>query len=265
MWFNYLLLGFVQGVAEFLPISSSAHLILFHKYLSIPQDLSLDVSLHFATLLAIIIFYKKFILNVIRSFINDFKNYKQELKKYSFNSRYVLYVFVASVPAGIAGVLFKDFFEEKRTPYVIAFMLVLISLYMSLDYFGNKTKKTNVDVKRAFLVGISQILALIPGTSRSGVTITTASLLGIPKNISAQFSFLMSVPLILGAFLLELKDITNPAGFFTFNTLVAFITAFIVGYFSLKLLIQILQKKGFLPFIIYRVFLAIGIIVFLVL
>ncbi len=266
--FNYILLGLIQGVAEFLPISSSAHLFLLHKFLSVPQDISLDILLHLATVLVIIFFYNKEIIKLFYSFYKDFKKNFFHLSRYSYDSKYAFYLFVSTIPAGILGYISKDILKKYRSVPTIVFMLLTVSLYMlyiqiyKFSSNGNFNKTTKINFNKALLIGISQMFALIPGSSRSGLTIGTAKLLNVTNNKSIEFSFLSAVPLIFGAFLVSLKDVQNFDYFLNVPILVSFFTAFFVGLITIKAFLSFFNKYGFKYFILYRILLA-GILLFL--
>jgi len=253
---QYLIVGIIQGITEFLPISSSGHLLIAEHFFNIPQDLVLDTSLHLATLLAVVLFYKNYLWQIITSFIADFAKHKANLNNYSYDAKKGLYIIIATIPAAIAGFLFNDFFESIRDLKIVIIMLFLISFYMALTLVVKHSATAKFNLKNIILIGLAQALALVPGTSRSGITITTGMLLKISKKDAADFSFLLSIPAILGAFALSVFKNPNFSQFTNINVVIAFIAAFISGFFSIKLLLNILQKQGFLPFIIYRIALA---------
>jgi len=263
---KYILVGAVQGIAEFLPISSSAHLIIFKDWLNVPQSVELDVLLHIATLLAIILFYYKDIINLIKGcFIVDKNNlFSSLLKNNSF--KYATYLLIGILPVTILGFLFEttfsNLFESIRdNKYLISFMLASVAIYMlAVDYVTKEKELNNISNKnityfKSLIIGISQMLALIPGTSRSGSTITTAKLLNVDVKEATKFSFFMGIPLFIGALLLKLDDMSL-SYILNINNIVAFLSAFIFGILSIKLLLNILGKFGFKYFAIYRLLLA---------
>ena len=259
---GYILLGLVQGIGEFLPISSSGHLIIAKHFINVPNDIVLDVTLHLATLFAVIIYYKKDLVNLTKSaYADSIKSLKAKKVFISQDTKYVLYILVACVPTFTLGFLFKNYFENNRSLNTVLIMLVAVSIFMLFDVlsFGLKNKKLNY--KNVFFIGFLQTFALIPGASRSGITITTASLLGIPKLEAARFSFLLSIPAILAAFTLSVVDIKDFNYFLNFNLVGAFIVAFLSGLLSIKILVNVLAKFGFLPFIVYRIFLVLAVII----
>jgi len=266
--FDYIVIGIIQGIAEFLPISSSGHLILIRDFVNVPQDLGLDTILHLATLLAVVVFYRKLILRLLLSFLKTLKsgnifNYK----KYDSDTKMVFYLIIATIPTVIIGYFFKDFLENIRNETVVAVMLFIGAVFMLLDVALDQRGRVydkDLKLKYSLAMGLAQPLALIPGTSRSGATIVTGSLIGFNKKQAADFSFLLSIPAILGAFIFQLTDVSDFSYFLSINVWVSFITAFFVGILSIGFLLKILNSKGFLPFAIYRILLAFLIILFFV-
>ena len=257
---SYILLGLIQGITEFLPVSSSGHLILFKDTLGLGQDIILDVTLHIATLTAVVIYYRKklysltlsiFYLILLKLKVVPLKS-ANSLNKYKKDARFVSFLILATIPAALLGYFYNDFFESLRSPLIVATMLIVVALLMLYDHLRTSAKATHFSYKNAILVGLAQAVAIIPGTSRSGITITLASLLGIKKEEAADFTFMLSIPVILGAFLFKISDISSFSVFFNTRVIVSFLTALLSGYFSIGLLINILKKYGFMPFIIYR-------------
>lgn len=262
--FNYILLGLVQGVSEFLPVSSSGHLILLKSFLGIEQDIILDITLHLATLLAVVFFYRKKLLSLSLSILSLtlFLLRVQPLKRSNLsledskNLKLVTYLIIGTIPAALIGYFYKDFFESLRSPIIVSIMLLLVALLMLFDYLRKNNSKKPFTYTNVLLIGLAQAFAIIPGTSRSGITITSASLMGIDKKEAADFTFLLSIPVILGAFIFKVTDISNFSYFLNPNIIVSFVVALVSGYLSIGLLINLLKKYGFLPFIIYRIALA---------
>jgi len=268
---SYILLGLIQGITEFLPVSSRGHLILFKDTLGLRQDIILDVTLHIATLTAVVIYYRKklysltlsiFYLILLKLKVVPLKS-ANSLNKYKKDARFVSFLILATIPAALLGYFYNDFFESLRSPLIVATMLIVVALLMLYDHLRTSAKATHFSYKNAILVGLAQAVAIIPGTSRSGITITLASLLGIKKEEAADFTFMLSIPVILGAFLFKISDISSFSVFFNTRVIVSFLTALLSGYFSIGLLINILKKYGFMPFIIYRIVLAGVVLVFL--
>lgn len=262
---SIIILGIVQGIAEFLPISSSAHLIIFRDIFgigaSMPKDmaLSFDIALHFGTLLAIgLYFFKDFINMIAKGFTRGVKDDQGKI---------LWYLVAATIPAAIAGLLFEDIIEDliRGNFYVIAVALAImgILIYLADKLCKNKREIKDMALKDALIIGCSQVLALIPGFSRSGTTIAAARTLGIERENAAKFSFFLSAPVVCGAVVLELLDkatwtviMAEPLTF-----ILGIIISFIIGLICIKYLLKYLQKHNYKIFMIYRI--AIAIIVLL--
>lgn len=260
-----IILGIIQGIAEFLPISSSAHLIIFRDLFKIGNDiignmdLAFDLALHFGTLLAIIVY-----------FFNDlFKMIKDGLTKgvKTIDGKIFWYLVVATIPAGIVGVLFEDIFDNffRKQIWLIAIALIVMGIIIYLvDKKSNSTKDlSEMTLKDAIIIGISQIFALIPGFSRSGTTISSARLLKINKEDSAKFSFLLSAPVIAGAVCYNLikpdtfSIIKDNLSIFGLGILVSFLT----GLFCISFLLKYIKKHDFKAFMWYRIILGITVLI----
>ncbi len=258
-----IILAIVQGIAEFLPISSSAHLIIFRDVFGIGSSLineeiamSFDIALHFGTLCAIGIYFFKDFIKMIASGLT--KGVKER------DGKIFWYVVVATIPAAIVGVLFEDVFENFFRKQFILIALALIFMGILIYLVDKKMpSKKNLDkltLKDAILIGCSQVFALIPGFSRSGTTIAASRALGIDKEDSAKFSFYLSAPVVLGSVcLFILKDgfdlIVANASIFIIGVLISFIA----GLLCINFLLKYLRKNDFKIFMIYRI--VIGIIV----
>jgi len=243
------ILGIVQGIGEFLPISSSAHLIIVRELLHIPDPgLTYDVFLHGATLLAtlVVLGYPLYL---------DIKE----------NPRLLWLITIGIIPAGILGVLFKDTIENaiRDNLLIIALSLIIWSILMLVaDERWKDGSMDKLSSLKAFIIGIFQSFALIPGTSRSGSTIVGASLLGLSRNDAFKFSFYLSIPTVGGAFLLALKDMWSSGEPITSSMWIGASVAFVVGVISLILLRNIINRFGLRPFAIYRSALGIFLIIF---
>ncbi|MCX8093818.1 MAG: undecaprenyl-diphosphatase UppP [Candidatus Goldbacteria bacterium] len=261
------LLGIVQGLTEFLPISSSAHLVLVPKILKTKSELlnslTFDVVLHAGTLMAVLIYYLKKIKNLTIAFFNGIFDVE---KRKILDFKLSFFLLVATIPAFLAGYFFNEYAENTfRSPLLIAIIFILFALFL---LFADKKKGLFKDIehitlKEAIIIGCFQALAIIPGVSRSGITITAALLLGFKRDSSAEFSFLLSVPVIFGAFIFKIKDafklVTND-NFLIF--LVGFVSSFIAGFIAIFFLINFVKKNSYLPFVVYRILLG-GVIIFL--
>lgn len=255
-----IILGIIQGIGEFLPISSSAHLILVPYLFGWEQSsLAYDVALHFGTLLAVlVVFFRDWWDLAIGAFNKVIKG------KDSFNNKMFWYLVIATIPGALLGVLLDDVIENifRQKIWLIATALAIMGILIYLgDRWADKHYKIETDfkhitLKQALIIGMSQALAIIPGFSRSGTTILTARLMGLSKSAATKFTFLLSVPIIFGATILEVGNLA-----FTFETLLGVVVAFIVGILSIKFLLSYIKKHDFSVFAIYRVIFAIIILV----
>ena len=248
-----IVLGIVQGLTEFLPVSSSAHLILVPWLLKWQEDpgLAFDVVLHLGTLLALVIFYWREWLEMVLSLVNGDR----------VRRRLLFLLIVASVPGAIIGVLLEKQAETIfRSPILISVTLATLGLILwAADAFGSKKRKiddlTFVD---ALLIGLSQALAIIPGVSRSGATITTARFLGIDRPDAANFSFLMATPIIAGAGLLEARKFLHSG--LTAQLGWGFAASAVFGLIAIVWLLSYVRTHTYRPFAIYRILLAVVVV-----
>lgn len=266
---SIIILGIIQGIAEFLPISSSAHLIIFRDLFGVGTGLSenlnltFDLALHFGTLLSIVVFFFKDFINMIT------KGFTKGIK--DDQGKILWYLVIATIPAAIAGLLFEDIIEEaiRSNFLIIALALGIMGIIIFMADRHGKTRNSikKMSMKDAFLIGCSQVFALIPGFSRSGTTIAAGRLLGLNREDAAKFSFYLSAPVICGALVLELLDktvwslIIANIGTFILGIAISFIT----GLLCIKYLLKYLQKHNFKIFMIYRLLLAVAIILVLIL
>ncbi|MBO7244136.1 MAG: undecaprenyl-diphosphate phosphatase [Alphaproteobacteria bacterium] len=252
-FFDTLLLSFMQSATEFLPVSSSGHLVLMEKFGFSNQSLLMDISLHVGTLFAVIAFFYKDIYALLKGFY----------RKGSLEQKLVLQLILATIPACVVGFFLSDIVETVlRSPLVIAFTSIFygILLYVADRFFPVKKDISDMNYKDAFVIGCAQALALVPGTSRSGITMTAARFLGLARVQSAKFSMLMSIPVIsLGALYMIYKAFSE--GAITPNMIqeISFgiISAGIFGLFAVWFLMRWLRTASFAVFAIYRVLLGI--------
>jgi len=262
---HVIILGIIQGIAEFLPISSSAHLIIFRDLfgigVSIPENVTMafDIALHLGTLLAIVVFFFKDFLNmIIKGFTKGPKDKEGKL---------MWMVVVATIPAAIAGILFEDIIENLiRSNYIIialALIVMGVLIYLADKKFNQGKEVKDMTYKDAIIIGCSQVLALIPGFSRSGTTIATARTRKINREESAKFSFYLSAPVVLGAVVLTLLK-SETISIISANLsifVIGILVSFMVGILCISFLLKYLRKNDFKLFMWYRVLL--GIIVIL--
>ncbi len=254
-----IVLGVLQGITEFLPVSSSGHLVLVQHFLGIKElQVFFDVMLHFGTLGAVIIVYYQLIGSLVRTgfatlFQADFYRHPRLTISNSPNLRLIWFLLLGSIPTGLIALLFKDSFEAIfGKPMVVAGMLIITGLILQLSRLGQRRRQTETPLRawHTPLVGIVQGLAIIPGISRSGSTISISLLLGLSLQVAAQYSFLLSIPAILGAVILKLKDV----GEITIAPTVivaGILTSFIVGYIALRFLLAMLNRGKFSIFSYY--------------
>lgn len=251
-----IILGVVQGITEFLPISSSGHLIITREILGVSQEggLAFDAILQLATACAVILYFRKDILDLV---LNVFKGFKDSSK-----NKLTLYLIIGTIPALVLGLLLNDFMETTfRSTSIVAMTLILGSFVMWFadHYFKKRKSEKPLTTISSFIVGLFQSLALLPGMSRSGMTISGGYFVGLSKEQAVRFSFLLSIPIIAGSGLLQLLHIIkNPAlisGGFT-TLLFGFISAFIFGWFAIDFLLKYLKTNTFKVFVIYRILLA---------
>lgn len=255
-WYQAIVLAVVQGLTEFLPISSSAHLAMAPILLGwSDQGLAFDIAVHVGTLSAVILFYRQDLQAMARSWFGSLLGGPADQ-----NSQLVWYLAAATLPVAVVGVLANDFIgSELRNLPVIATTTLIFGLLLGLA-----DKRARIDspavsltLTVAVIIGLSQALALIPGVSRSGVTITAALLLGMDRQSSARFSFLLSIPVIASAGgLLVLDLIENGNGLNWTQLLVAVAVSGVTAYFCIAAFIRLLDKVGLMPFVYYRVILA---------
>jgi undecaprenyl-diphosphatase len=249
-WLQALILGIIQGLTEYLPVSSSGHLELGNAILGVEmeENLTFDVMLHVATVLSTLVILWKEIDWILKG-----------LFKWKMNeeTKYVLNIIVSMIPVGIVGVLFKDQIEELFTGNIllVGCCLLFTAALLIFTYYARPRKKEHLSMKDAFIMGIAQAIAVLPGVSRSGSTIATGLLLGNKKERLAQFSFLMVIPPILGQALLSVKDFaTGKEAFGGVDALpmfIGFVAAFVSGCFACKWMINIVKRGKLVYFGIY--------------
>lgn len=247
-----IVLALVQGLSEFLPISSSAHLILVPTLTGWEdQGLAFDVAVHIGTLAAVVWYFREEIVRMVKAFFASV--IKRELTP---DAKLAWAVLFGTIPAGLAGLLFKDIIEEHlRSPLVIAATTVIFGLLLWWADARGKREREEYDMnwRDVLAIGVGQALALIPGTSRSGATITIALMMGLTRQAAARFSFLLSIPIIVlaGGFkTLDLIESDVPADWLALGLGVVFSAG--SAYACIHLFLKALDKIGMLPFVIYR-------------
>lgn len=245
-WLQTILLALVQGITEFLPVSSSAHLILPSQVFGwADQGLLFDVSVHIGTLLAVVLYFHK----DLRQFLTGL-NFQPDTQTYRLE---MVALIVATLPAVVFGLLASDLIElHLRSGWVIAFTTVFFGILLWVADKAKSVKNQTLTIKEGAIVGFAQMLALIPGVSRSGVTITAARMLGHSPDTAARFSFLMSIPVIGGAMLLMLLKVDWQTVQFTNQLYVAIAVSAVFAYLTIHWFLQLLDRIGLMPFVIYR-------------
>ncbi len=267
-----IILGIIQGLTEFLPISSTGHLTLTGKLMNLISDAyperwtAFIAVIQLGTLLAVLIYFRVDIFNIIKEFITQNLIERKKITKQTHNSKMGWFVIIGSIPVIIIGLFFKDFIEGAFTKNltVIAFSLIILGLILGISEKLGKFKKglDEITWADALIIGIAQCFALIPGSSRSGTTITAALFIGFKRETAARFSFILGIPAILGSGLLELYHALkylNADGIFIL--IISTIASAISGYFGIDFLLKYLRKRTTFIFVFYRII--IGIIILL--
>ncbi|MCK4859675.1 MAG: undecaprenyl-diphosphate phosphatase [Candidatus Omnitrophica bacterium] len=244
-FFQAVISGVVQGVTEFLPVSSSGHLIILHHLLKIEQDFLFDIFVHLGTLIALLIFFYSDIISLFR----------KQKKLFSL-------LIIASIPTAIIGFMWGDIFSRLFVNIKsVGIMLLITAVWLLVGDISSrfiKTKKQIPNVFSAFLIGIAQGVAIIPGISRSGTTISSGLICGLDRESAFKFSFLLSIPAVFGALLFKSKDFSlscNP------NLIIGMLISGIVGYFCLHLLLNLMRKRKLYIFAIYCFAVGVGVLV----
>ena len=249
------LLAIVQGLTEFLPISSSAHLILVPVILKWPdQGLVFDVAVHVGSLSAVVFYFRHEIINMTQAWFGSV--FQQQ---HNPESRLAWWVILATLPAVAAGLLFKDIVEtDLRDPLVIAWATIGFGLLLG---FADKMQRHlrdeyTMSLKDVVIIGCFQALALIPGTSRSGITMTAGLFLGLNRDAAARFSFLLSIPLIIASGVFKTRDLIQSETPVEWNLLIlAVILSAISAWLCIYFFLQLINRIGMMPFVIYRLLL----------
>lgn len=251
------LLGLIQGLTEFLPISSSGHLVLGEALLGggLDKNITFEVVVHFGTLCSILLYYRAKIADIISSWWqipSSSQSFSEQWQEDS-NLKLTWFIFISMIPALIVGLTLKDQIENIfLNPFMVSIMLLVTGVILFLTKFRDHFPH-HLNSGRSFGIGLAQAFAILPGVSRSGSTISLGLYLGIKRKEVADFSFLMVIPVIAGAMLLEVKEMIEVgiAMNDAMSLILGFITAFVSGYFALKYLIILLQNKGIHPFAWY--------------
>jgi len=272
--FEAILLGIIQGLTEFLPISSTGHLTVAGKLMNLispahPEKWTAFIAvIQLGTLAAVLIYFSKDIIEIINSFLKDNLTSRKKLSEQSSSSKLGWMIIIGTIPVVVIGLLFKDIIEGTLTKnlYVIAWSLIGLAIILAI---AEKTAKHKKDIKDlsffgSLIIGISQVFALIPGASRSGTTITGGLFVGLNREAAARFSFLLSIPAVLGSGLLQLYEaLSYIDSAMTLHLIVATLAAAVTGYFAIDFLLKYLRKNTTFVFIYYRIAIGIAIIILL--
>ena len=261
-WIQALILGLVQGLTEYLPVSSSGHLTIISTFFGIDgaDNLEFTVAVHVATVLSTLVILWREIDWILKG-----------LFKFKMNdeTKYALNILVSMIPVGVVGLFFKDKVEEAFGAglLIVGVMLIVTSILLIFSYYAKPRKKEHISLWDAFVIGVAQASAVLPGLSRSGSTIATGLMLGDKKEKLAQFSFLMVIPPILGEALLDvLKAVKGEEAFGgsvdSFSLAIGFIAAFLSGCFACKLMINLVKKGKLVYFGIYCAIVGVAVLLY---
>tara|TARA_B100001123_G_scaffold174422_1_gene200346 strand:+ start:1997 stop:2782 length:786 start_codon:yes stop_codon:yes gene_type:complete len=253
-----ILLSFIQGLTEFLPVSSSAHLVLLSEFLGEEdQGIIFDVGVHFGTLMAALVYFRSDLQRMVVN-LGSHNIFSQE------NSLTINLV-IAVIPILLIGFFLRDFVDlNLRNSRVIAYATIIFGILLYVAQFKEtEGGLETLNIKKALIIGIFQCVALIPGTSRSGITITAGLLLGLRATEASRFSFLLAIPTIGAIALAELIRVSSidftQSGIELF---IALIISFLIAYISIDMFLRLIERIGFTPFVIYRLLLGIGLLMF---
>lgn len=268
-----IVLGLIQGLTEFFPVSSSGHLVIFPYFFKWEApSIIFAVTLHFATLIALItVLYKNIWLIIKNFFVGIFiKKYRKDP-----NFKLAVYIIISSIPAAAAGYLFNDYVESLffSPVYAACFLLITAVILVLFEYIGRKNEEKNAarseDLKKinwliAIFIGIGQAVAILPGISRSGITISSARIFGVKREEAVRFSFLISIPVIFGSFVFESAKAVKNSSVLNSNDVISiisvtsgFIFAYLSGLVAIKFLIKFSAKHNLNIFAVYCILLAI--------
>ncbi|MFH1269760.1 MAG: undecaprenyl-diphosphate phosphatase [Candidatus Omnitrophota bacterium] len=244
---KYIILGIIQGLTEFLPVSSSGHLVIIQRLFGMTEEaVAVSVALHLGTVLALVIFFFKDILNLFR------------------NIKLMSYIVIVTLITGVIGISGKDFFERLfSSPRLVAVALIITGIILILTKRLMEKRRDTLNIKDAFILGLTQGIAIIPGISRSGTTISTLLFRGLDRQTAFRFSFLASIPAVFGAVILEAKDIGLACNIGAGNLVIGFIFSLLTGLLSLGILKAILSKAKLHYFGYYCIIIAVITLLFM--
>lgn len=265
-----LLMGILQGLTEYLPVSSSGHLSIASELFGVDGESNMvfTIAVHVATVLSTLVILGGEIWKILKGMFSPMLPYGKGLDRLNSDQRYVLNIVVSMIPIGIVGIFFKDKVEEifGSGLLVVGCCLLLTAALLAFSYYARPRERENISLRDAFIIGISQALAVLPGLSRSGTTIATGLMLGNKKSSMAQFSFLMVIPPILGEALLDVmkvvkgEDLGGEIGMWPL--IVGFLAAFISGCIACKWMIGIVKKGKLVYFAYYCAIVGVAVIAY---
>lgn len=254
-----LVLGLIQGLTEFLPVSSSGHLILVPRMLGWDaHPLSFDVALHLGTTFAVLLYFRRDFVQLTACGVGDIVRHRLRWRSYSPFGRLALLIVLGSVPAVIVGGLFNSAIEERaRAPWLIAALLAVFGVVMlaAERWARHQREMERLDPPRAVVVGVAQAVALVPGVSRSGITIAAGMFAGLARGTAARFSFLLAAPVVVAATIKELPNLRLAAeqGVSNIELAAGVLTSFAVGVATVHLLLRFLSTRSMAVFVWYRI------------
>lgn len=263
-----LVLGILQGLTEFLPVSSTGHLLLApHLFGWEEQPLAFDVSLHIGTLGAVLLFFRRDWWSLLVAFVTDARRHGPRVAAWGAQGQLSLLIVLGTVPAVLVGLLFSQWEERLRTPGVVAAMLVLVALAMAAaERWANRPAHSGLEgmtARKALLIGLAQACALVPGVSRSGATLTAGMFAGLSRASAARFSFLLAIPVTLAAAVKELPELryAEAQGISVLEIGIGIGASLGVGLAAIAFLLRYLASRPLYPFVVYRVVLAVAVLV----
>ena len=249
-------LGVVQGLTEFIPVSSSGHLILIPALFDWPdQGLAFDAGLHGGTLLALLVYFQGDWRRLLAGAWRSARGHGLAFNRYDPDGRLLALIVLGTVPVGVVGLVFNDWVEENlRKVWIVTVSLAVVSLVMlAADRFGRRTRAVgDVSARDAIFVGLAQTVALVPGVSRSGATICAGMALGLDRHEAARFAFLLGTPAFAGAALLAVVDLVQGNDFEFAEMALGFVTSAVVGLLAIGFLMRFLRTRTLIPFVAYR-------------
>ena len=263
-WLQAIILGISQGLTEFLPISSTAHTLVVSRLLGWPDPgAAFTAVTQVGTELAVVIYFRNDIARILKAWFASLTKVEQRSNP---DAKMGWYVIIGTIPIGVTGLAFRSSIETTaRNLWLVAGSLIFMGILLGLaDRFAKHTKsEVDLNTKNAVLFGLGQALALIPGVSRSGATITTGLAMGFRRDVAARYSFLLAIPAVFASAALTAGDIASDDFVNWPATIVATLVAFVVGYFVIAGLMRYLQTRTFMPFVIYRIALGLLLLVLL--